>query len=249
METDRIALVPPRRLGSLLRQARVAGGMDLDELAARGEFGPVDLDDIEEGRRSVDDPTLARLLSLYGIEDTGLLPERPRLVIDLDSGRIAVDQADITVGETTDTDAVLTRYLALVYRLRDLPLGTPIQLRDVDLDVLSTALEIESSDIEFRLERLMGQKDALRSDQRNLRRRLLVPLAGVMVAATAVGVLVLVSQNSNEIAPVGTDTPTTRVVTDLGSGGAVLDNPAARVVTDVGNGGAVESNPSPGSGG
>ncbi len=249
METDRIALVPPHRLGSLLRQARIAGGIDLDELAAGGEFGPVDLDDIEQGRRSVDDSMLAGLLSLYGIEDTGLLPERPRLVIDLDGGRIAVDQAGITVGEATDTDTVLTRYLALVYRLRDLPLGTPIQLRDVDLNVLSTALEIESTDVESRLQRIMYQKDALRSDQRTLRRRLLVPLAGVVVAATAVGVLVLVSQSGNEIAPVGTTTPATRVVTDLGSGGAVLDNPAARVVTGIGDGGAVESNPATTSGG
>jgi len=243
MESHQVALVPPRRLGSLLRQARVAGSVELEELVSRGEFGLIDLEDIEHGRRSIDDATLARLLTLYGIEDAGLLPDRARLVIDLDAGRIAVDQVDIMVGDETDADAVLTRYLALVYRLRDLPVGTPVPLRDVDLDVLSTALKIASADVGLRLERLMRQETIVRKDQRRLRRRLLVPVAGVVVAATAVGVLVLVSQIGGESGPVGTDTQTTQVTTDLGSGAAVVGNPVADVVTDIGSGGAVEINP------
>jgi len=249
MDTDQISLVPPRRLGSLLRQARLAAGSDIDEFAARGEFGVIDLDDIENGRRAVDDVTLSNLLSLYGIEDAGLLPTRSRLVIDLDASRIAIDQVDVTVDESASADMVLARYLALVYRLRDLPLGTPLSLRDVDLDVLSSALAIDSTEVESRLERLMLDKSAVSRDQRRLRRRLLVPLAGVIVAATAVGVLVLVSQ-SNDPAPVVNDTPSTLVSTDLGSGGAVVENPAApSVSTDLGSGAAVETNPSAGAGG
>lgn len=249
MESHQVALVPPRRLGSLLRQARIAGSVELEDLASRGDFGLIDLEDIEQGRRSIDDATLALLLTLYGIEDAGLLPDRARLVIDLDAGRIAVDQADIMVGDETDADAVLTRYLALVYRLRDLPVGTPVPLRDVDLDILSTALKIESADVGLRLERLMRQETIVRNDQRRLRRRLLVPVAGVVVAATAVGVLVLVSQIGGESGPVGTDTKTTQVTTDLGSGAAVVGNPAADVVTDIGSGGAVEVNPATAAGG
>jgi len=249
MDTDQVALVPPRRLGSLLRQARLAAGSEIDDFAARGEFGVVDLDDIENGRRSVDDSTLATLLSLYGIEDAGLLPARSRLVIDLDAGRIAVDQVDLTVDGSAGADRVLARYLALVYRLRELPLGTQLSLRDVDLDVLSRALAIDAVEVEHRLERLMREKSVIDRDQSRLRRRLLVPLAGVVVAATAVGVLVLVSQ-SNDSAPVVTDTPATLVATDLGSGGAVVDNPGTPAVsTDLGSGAAVEINPSSGSGG
>jgi len=249
MEANQVALVPPRRLGSLLRQARTAGGTDLEDLVTRGDFGLIDLEDIEQGRKSVDDADLARLLTLYGIEDAGLLPERSRLVIDLDGGRIAVDQVDIMVGDESDADAVLTRYLALVYRLRDLPVGTPLPLRDVDLDVLATALEIESVDVGLRLERLMRQETIVRSDQRRLRQRLLVPIAGVVVAATAAGVLVLVSQLGSDPAPVDSKTRTTQVTTDLGSGAAVVGNPGAAVVTDIGSGGAVETNPSSSAGG
>lgn len=249
MDADQVALVPPRRLGSLLRQARLAAGSGLDEVAAKSEFGVVDLDDIEHGRRPVDDATVAALLSLYGIEDTGLLPARSRLVIDLDAGQIAVDQVDISVGGSADADSVLARYLALVYRLRDLPLGTQLRLRDVDLDVLSTALAIDATEVESRLQQLMRDKSVVHRDQRRLRRRMLVPLAGVVVAATAVGVLVLVSQ-SNDNTPVVTDTPTTLVATDLGSGGAVVDNPGTSAVsTDLGSGAAVETNTSTGSGG
>jgi len=95
----------------------------------------------------------------------------------------------------------------------------------------------------------MRDKSAVSRDQRRLHRRLLVPLAGVVVAATAVGVLVLVSQ-SNDPAPVVNDTPSTLVSTDLGSGGAVVENPAApSVSTDLGSGAAVETNPSAGAGG
>ncbi len=247
MNANQTALVPPRRLGSLLRQARMSSGTDLDALASTSKFGPVELEDIEEGRRQLDEQQLADVLTVYGIENTGLLPERSQLIIDLDQGRIAVDRSDIVVGPTPDTDAVLTRYLALVYRLRELPLGTPLNLRDIDLDVLSTALSIEPQTIGSRLEQLMLQREVVRTDQRKLRRQLLVPLAGVIVAATAVGVLVLVSQINDNSTP--TNSPSTRVTTDIGVGGAVVDNPAAQITTDIGNGGAVEVNPSADAGG
>ncbi len=243
MRTPNTALVPPRRLGSLLRQARVAGGLELDDLARLGDLGVGELEDIEQGRAMVDDSMLASLLSLYGVQDAELLPERSVLVIDLDEDRIAVDQTDLTIGDVADADAVLTRYLALVYRLRNLPLGSPIHLREVDLDVLSTALSIESTDVESRITRLIADKPVVGRDQRRLRSRLLVPLAGVIVAATAVGVLVLVADGNTKPAPVITESPSTAVSTDLGPGAAVVDNPGAVVETDIGNGGAVEINP------
>ena len=82
MQTETGTLVPPRRLGTLLRQARIAAGLELEELAARErELTVVDLDDLEHGRRIVDDTLLSRLVALYGVEDAGLLPSRSQLVI------------------------------------------------------------------------------------------------------------------------------------------------------------------------
>lgn len=252
MQTETGTLVPPRRLGTLLRQARVAAGLELEELAARQrELTVVDLDDLEHGRRVVDDSLLTRLVTLYGVEDAGLLPTRSQLVIDLDEGRIAVDQSDVSTEGLSGPDAVLARYLALVYHLRELPLGTAIGLRDVDLEVLSTALEIETIDIEQRLKRLMSDEDAIAADQRRIRRRMLMPLVGVVIAACSAGVLILVADSDDAPDPSATSTQTDadvsmpavstpEVVTDIGNGGAVAEAPT--VETRLG-GAAVESNP------
>lgn len=250
MQTETGTLVPPRRLGTLLRQSRIAAGLELDELAARqSELTVVDLDDLEHGRRIVDDSLLNRLVTLYGVEDAGLLPTRSQLVIDLDEGRIAVDQSDVSTEGLTGPDAVLARYLALVYHLRDLPLGSPIGLRDLDLEVLSTALEIETVDVEQRLKRLMSEEDAIAADQRKIRRRMLMPLVGVVIAACSAGVLILVADSepapdpaTDQTADADVSMPALGAVTvetDIGNGGAVAEAPA--VETQLG-GGAVETN-------
>jgi len=242
METELTTLVPPRRLGTLLRQARVAAGLDLEQLAAQTLLTVVDLDDLERGRRMVDDQLLEELVKLYGVEDAGLMPTRSRLVIDLDENRIAVDDAEVMVEGVTGPDAVLARYLALVYRLRDLPLGTPVALRDVDLEVLSASLEIDSVEVTSRLKRLMVEKDEIARDQKRIRRRLLLPLVGVVIAASSAGVLVLVA----EVEPVPDPilAPTAGVATDVGNGAAVVSaaNPATGPATDIGAGAAVVEN-------
>ena len=46
-------LVPPRRLGTLLREARVAAGLDLADLIEGTSLSVVELDDIEHGRRDL----------------------------------------------------------------------------------------------------------------------------------------------------------------------------------------------------
>lgn len=260
MQTETGTLVPPRRLGALLRQSRVAAGLGLDDLARRQrELTVVDLDDIEHGRRIIDDALLGRLVELYGVEDAGLLPTRSQLVIDLDEGRIAVDDSDVSTDGLSGPDAVLARYLALVYHLRDLPLGTPIGLRDLDLDVLSAALEIAAPDIEQRLKRLMADEDAIAADQRRIKRRMVMPLVGVVIAACSAGVLLLVAEpeptpvsdpgvteaTTNEVSAATVDQVETAAVSDsvetvIGNGGAVAEAPSVetRVSTP-----AVEVNP------
>lgn len=247
METDLTTLVPPRRLGALLRQARVAAGLELDELANHSELTVVELDDLEQGRRIVDDQLLGELVRIYGVEDVGLMPERSQLVIDLDEGRISVTRSDIGMDEASGPDAVLTRYLALVYRLRELPIGTPIGLRDVDLEVLSKSLEIETAEVASRLKRLMVDEDEVARDQKRIRRRLLLPLVGVVIAASSTGILVLVAENEPAPDPstsATADVSTAATQTAVGSArvatGAVAQ--ADVVATDLGNGAAVVEN-------
>lgn len=213
------SLVPPRRLGMLLRDARVAAGWELAALIEGTSLSVVELDDIEHGRRRVDEATLETLVRIYGIEDAGLVPERSRLVIDLDEGRIAVDRADLAVDPADGPDAVLARYLALVYRLRDLPVGATLHFREVDIDVLATALALDGADIAGRLERLVRDESQVERDQQRIRRQLVLPLVGVVVAATTVGTIVLVVDDD----PAPDDPPA--VASDIGIGGAIEENP------------------------
>lgn len=244
MRTDTATLVPPRRLGTLLRQSRLAAGTSLEELATP-ELTVVDLDDIEHGRRLVDDALLGHLVSLYGVENANLLPKRSQLVIDLDEGRVAIDEAGLDTGDLSGPDAVLARYLALVYHLRELPLGSPIALRDLDLDVLSSALDLETEDVSRRLLGLMDDQDTIARDQKRIRRRMLLPLVGVVIAAVSGGALLLVAESdgapeptrgaaqanttAREVAPAAAERA---VRTDIGPGGAVIENPD--VATDLG---------------
>jgi hypothetical protein len=215
----------------------------LEDLVAHSDLTIVDLDDLEHGRRLVDDKLLDQLIKLYGVEDAALLPERSRLIIDLDEGRISVAESDISIGKMSGPDAILSRYPALVYRMRDLPIGSPIGLRDIDLGVLSTALELDTTDIEVRLERLIASEDEIELDQLRLRHRLLLPVAGIVIAATAAGVLVLVAEN--ETAPENVPSMAASMVeTNLGNGAVVVEAPT--VVTDIGSCGVSVENTSSG---
>jgi hypothetical protein len=74
-----------------------------------------------------------------------------------------------------------------------------LQIRDLDIGVLATALELDDDEIERRLQEFMAECEPVKATERDLRRRLLVPLAGVVVASTAVGVLVLVNEDATDI--------------------------------------------------
>lgn len=208
MQTDELTpdvLVPPKRLGTLLAQARLAGGYSLIEAAdALGEgWTNLELLEVETGRRPVLDPDLEVLTELYGIDTTSLIPERSELVIDLDEGVLGVGPHRMALGaETAPVDAaaqheqVLSQYLAMVYSMRDLRPGTNLTLRTPDLDVLATALSSPSERIEDELRAMMRDAGIVEPRMRRLRGRVLIPAIGVVVAATTAGMLLLVSKDS-----------------------------------------------------
>ena len=231
------SLVPPRRLGMLLRQARLTAGLGLADLTEISGLSAIALDGVERGTAELGELDVASLMRAYGIEDAGLVPERSQLVIDLADGRIAVNHTDLDVDSTAGPDAILARYLALVYRLRGLPIGAPLELRDVDVAVLSTALEIGSTGVETRLDRLMDDESQVSLDQRRIRRQLLLPVIGVVIAATSIGTLLLVTDAPQVPAsPSSLETGTLEIST------AVIEE-APDVITDLGSGGAIQENP------
>ena len=231
-------LVPPRRLGTFLRQSRVAAGEDLADVASRSQLLTVEeLDRLEHGRRELDDRVLRDVIDAYGVDEAELLPQRSRLVIDLDEGRISVDAARVEMDGDVAPDAVLIRYLALIHRLREVPVGTSIKIRELDIGILASALSLDGSEVERRLRRLMTADDGrVKESERQLRRRVLVPLAGVVVATTSIGVLLLVGEDGGEIGTTQPDEVMMRVADESTSVSAVNRS----LESDPGEAGATE---------
>lgn len=218
------SLIPPRRLGALLSDARAAKGFTLEDLAQKsgGRFTLAALSSIERGSRDVSDEDARKLASIYELEATALVPPRSKLIVDLGEGLLTVDDRSLRIGRSTPSrDEVLARYLTMVYSMRRLEPGAPLVLRVDDLDVLGRALRVGSTTLEADLESLMAHPEAMLGwRSRLLKRRVLIPAAGIMVALLGVGALVLVQ--GPQTADAGTGTP-------VGGAGA------AAVAVDVGS--------------
>jgi transcriptional regulator with XRE-family HTH domain len=202
--TAPLALVPTWRLGALLHDARERDGRTLAELAAASDrFDASGLADLEAGARPLTDDDLQHVVDLYGVDPDDLVPGRSDLVVDLDQNRLATaGHSQPLAGTAPTADEVLASYLSLVYTLRSTTPGTRVPLRDADLDVLARALALATPEVEHRLEDLMAHPTAeLHHQSRLLRARVLVPAAGVLLAVTVAGALVVWARSDDAPAP------------------------------------------------
>lgn len=172
----------------------------MEDLAAQSFFTSRDLLEIEAGDRVLSDRELTEILHVYHVEAEDLVPSRTKLVIDLAERTVAAGgELRTLAGRAPTADEVLASYLSLVYALRRVTPGSDLVLRDADLDVLARALELTKPAVAERLHRLIREPAGeLQRRSRLLRGRVLVPMAGVLVAATAVGALVLVQPGAGE---------------------------------------------------
>jgi len=200
VSTAPLALVPPRRLGGLLHDTRVARGVNVHTLASQSFFTPEDLAAIENGERNLDDRELTEVLDVYHVDPDELVPTRAMLVIDLDEQVVvAGGEARSLAGRAPTADEVLASYLSLVYTLRHAEPGSELVLREDDLDVLARVLHLAKPAVTSRLHALMSEPAGeVHRRSRLLRGRVLVPLAGVVVAATAVGALLMVQADDGQ---------------------------------------------------
>jgi transcriptional regulator with XRE-family HTH domain len=219
-------LVPSARFGAVLRDVRGVLELDLDEMASRsgGRFDSSALAAYEAGLPSADEGTVEALARLYGVETRLLSPPRGELVIDLVRGEVLSGEHHVPIPTDADEPSVvLSRYLELVYAMRGLAPGEQFPLRGPDLQVLGEALELGVVDVEAELRELMSSSGSeLETRGRRLRRRLIVPAAGILVAATAVGTLLLVRDTSTDVAP-GTSADTDPVGSPTGAPAATAD--------------------------
>ena len=204
MTTAPLALVPTWRLGSLLHDARERDGRTLDELSAASDrFDASGLADLEAGARPLTDDDLQHVVALYGVDPDALVPGRSDLVVDLDQNRLATaGHSQPLAGTAPTADEVLASYLSLVYTLRSTTPGTRVPLRDADLDVLARALALATPEVEHRLEGLMASPTVeLKEQSRLLRARVLVPAAGVLLAVTVAGALIVSTRKDDAPPP------------------------------------------------
>lgn len=194
-------LVPPKRLGNLLAAARLAGGYTLEEAAQSlgGGWDTLTLLEAETGRRPLVDTEVEQLTGLYDIPTATLIPERSRLVLDISEGTLAMGGEVVRFEQSqAQRRDVLGRYLAMVYTMRDIRPGTPVPLRLPDLDVLESVFGAPRRELEDELREMMTDPTgSVGQRARRLRGRVLVPVIGVVVAATTVGTLLLVSNDSS----------------------------------------------------
>ncbi len=196
-------LVPPRRLGRLLAEARLDKGLTVAEVsdAIGGSLDEIELLEVETGRRALGDADLQCLSELYGLSTTSMVPDRSHLVIDLNEGVIDADgtSTDLADGTTiAGREEVLSKYLALVYAMRGQEPGSPVTLRLADLEVLAEALESDRRTIEDELVSLMvARPEPVKKRFRLLRGRTVVPVVGVLVASTTAGALVFDVKDSS----------------------------------------------------
>lgn len=199
-----VSLVPPRRLGAVLADHREGRGWTRELVAGRsgGLMTAADLGGLERGERLLDDASLRDVIDLYEIDTGSLVPERARLVIDLDGGLLHIDERIARIGRRSGRpEVLLPRYLSLVYSLRGVPPGRPIPLRADDLDVLGRALRVGIDSVAADLTSLMSDSDGeILRRSRLLSRRVLVPAAGILVALCGVGSILLLADGANPAA-------------------------------------------------
>lgn len=188
-----LGLVPKRRLGALLAGRRALYGYDIGDMARRsmGRFSEADLLSIEAGQAELDDVAIEALSLIYEFNSSPPRAQRSKLIVADDEDLPAPFGPD----EYDDAmiEAVLERYIALLYLLRNMSVGEVLPLRSDDLEVLAGALGLAVEDTEVRLSEVMTERTLPVGEQvERMRRRLVVPAAGLLVGPTPAGMLVLV---------------------------------------------------------
>ncbi len=207
----------------MLQRQREHTGRTVDQVAAGSTtWSAADLLAIEHGDASLTDGDILAVVELYGVDPDDLLPGRHELVVDLDQRELAAaGHTQALAGTAPTADEVLASYLSLVYTLRSTAPGSPLSLRQGDLDVLARALALATPEVEHRLRDLMAEPAAeVRRRSSLLRARVLVPAAGVLVAVCVGGALVVSARTSTSPGPKSARIGTAEVQTRNADGSA-----------------------------
>jgi transcriptional regulator with XRE-family HTH domain len=167
--------MPPARLGELLRDGRKRAGLKRTQAAKRVGITADVLRNYERGTATISAEVCTALADLYGEDLTAHVPLRAEAPLD--------DQ----ILDRGSADDVVAAYVELLRRVRGTKAGDPLPLRATDLAAISVALEADPAFIEQRIMDTLGcsRKVARTLHRELLRRRVLLPVAGLAASVTA----------------------------------------------------------------
>jgi transcriptional regulator with XRE-family HTH domain len=181
--------IPAARVGSLLARARHAAGLSDRDLAATLRLHPKVVRQWEQGEFVPNDDQIELIADACGARLTELLPGRTAVAYDPVSGTLQMGDQSITLPPSHDNDAVLGAFVGLVRRQRRLRPDQDVRIRYEDVDALGAALDLEDSELEERLIRVIGlsRQQAAVVRAQMLRRRLAVPVVGMLAGISLLG--------------------------------------------------------------
>lgn len=179
--------MPPERLGSLLRAARKRRGWSRKHAAAKAGTTPACLRAYERGEKTIPIELCTKLAACYGDDLLAHVPARtPELVDD------ALDASEH--GDVIET------YARLVRRVRRCKPGEPIELRTSDVAAIAAALGLTSDELETRIAAALGctREEARALHRGLLRRRVILPVAGLAAGVVAFGGIAYAASGSGQ---------------------------------------------------
>ncbi|MGA2011523.1 MAG: helix-turn-helix domain-containing protein [Solirubrobacteraceae bacterium] len=207
-----IALLPPARLGFLLRARREQAGLGVPAAARAAGIPAAAVDDIEAGRAPATVGVLAAMLRFYEVPLGAFVPPRRPLV---------VANADAT------SDEVLRGYIGAVRTWRKAGHTDKLNLRRSDVATLATLLGTEPHEIERRLISITG---CSKTEARLLRKWFLAALISMPLAYGAVAGLVpaAAAALATSNAPPAASAPDSQLTVTFGHAGGVMRPGAGR---------------------
>jgi transcriptional regulator with XRE-family HTH domain len=198
--------MPAARVGWLVARARAVAGITDRDLAATLSVSERTIRRWERGDLVPTDDDIEAIASACGTRLTELLPRRTPVSYDRATGIMRMgDHAIAIPSGMHDNDAVLGAFVGMVRRQRNLRPDQEVRVRQEDLEALSEALDLDDGELEERLVRVIGlsrtQAAAVRAHL--LRRRLAVPMVGLLAAFGLVTVNRLFSTATEEVRTVG----------------------------------------------
>jgi transcriptional regulator with XRE-family HTH domain len=166
---ETLALLHPRRLGSLLWTRRKEAHIGALPAARAAGIEITALDDIESGRTPPDATVLTALLKCYGVTPAEFVPPRVPLV---------------TTTSDAASDEILRGFVDAVRKWRKSGRKGKLNFRENDLLALGQALGTDPDEIERRLIAMTGCSPA---EAGLLRKRFLAALVTIPVAAALLG--------------------------------------------------------------